>query len=316
MNAAANLPELPLLAPWYRLVEEGEAVVLEHGHRAVVLEGEAAARLLPRLLPLLDGTRSVPDLLELVGPAAARAVEQALALLAAEGLLVAGPRLGGGVEAREAAERLAAASGLAPRVVRDRIAAARVGVVGAGGEEVARLLQRAGVGSVARGGVEGPPGEDGVVLVAPVADELELLEAWNAAALAKRVPWLQLLPFDGRFAAIGPLFLPGETACFACYRLRRAGCLGFGLLGAALEPVPTRAAAGPSLAAAAAAVAADHLLRWIGLRDAGLPGVLHALADGSGLHLDAHHVLRVPRCPACSTAAGRAPVAPWFEAVA
>jgi bacteriocin biosynthesis cyclodehydratase domain-containing protein len=317
MGAGTDLPELPLLAPWYRLVEEGDAVVLEHGHRAVVLEGRAATRLLPRLLPLLDGTRSLDEIASASGCAVREPVSRALALLAREGLLVEGPRPEGAPEACETAERLAAASDVPPATVCVRLAASRVGVAGSGsaGETVARLLLRGGVGCTVRRALDRPPAGDDLVVVAPASDELPGLDRWNEAALAASAPWIQLLPFDGRFAAVGPLYLPGETACFACYRLRRAGSLGFGELDAPLERVPLRAPAGPALTAAAAAVAADNVLRWLALADPQLPGILHALADGSGLRLDGHRVLRVPRCPACSAVGRRAPAAPWFEVV-
>src|SRR5919204_18130 len=35
-------------------------------------------------------------------------------------------------------------------------------------------------------------------------------------------PWLPVLPFDGRVAVLGPLYVPGESCCYECYRLRRA----------------------------------------------------------------------------------------------
>lgn len=318
MRRDADIPELLLLAPWYRLVEDGETVVLEHAHRAVVFEGRAAARLLPRLLPLLDGTRTRAELVAATGPAAAAAVDLALELLAANGLLVAGPPPDGPAEACETAERLAAASGMPPSAVRGRLAAAQVGVAGTGhvADAAARLLHRGGVGLVVRCDLaEPPPGLD-AVLVTPAADELAALGGWNERSLAAGLPWLQVLPFDGRLVAIGPLFLPGETACHECYRLRRAASLGFGALDPLLAAAEPRAAAGPALATVAAAVAADDLLRWLGLADPRLPGVLHALTDEGGLRLDAHRVLRVPRCPACSPAARLAPAAPWFEAVA
>lgn len=314
----ARVPELPLLAPWYRLVEEGDAVVLEHAHRAVVLEGAAVRRLLPALLPLLDGTRPLEQIVEAVGAPAAEAVRHALALLAGKGLLVAGPPLRCAGEARAAAEQLAAAAGLAPASVAARIASARVGVAGAAraAGETARLLRRAGIGELRRRALTGAPGDDDLVVVAPAQGELEALERWNARALHAGTPWLQLLPFDGRLAAVGPLFLPGETACAVCYRIRRAGADGLAGVGRALERVPPRASAGPALTAAAAAVAAEVALRWLAGRDPRLPGVLFALESGGGPALSEHAVLRVPRCPACSPASALAPPAPWFEAVA
>ena len=52
------VPALPLLAPWYRVVGDGERLLLEYAQSVVVLEGAAVQSLLPALLPLLDGTRS------------------------------------------------------------------------------------------------------------------------------------------------------------------------------------------------------------------------------------------------------------------
>ncbi len=47
------------------------------------------------------------------------------------------------------------------------------------------------------------------------------LAEWNRARLASRRPWL-LLSLQGAWARIGPLFVPGETACASCYRARLA----------------------------------------------------------------------------------------------
>ena len=78
----------PLLAPWYRLVADGERLLLEHGRSVVCFRGAAVRVLLPALLPLLDGTRSVGEVVAAAGPAAAPAIEQALELLEQNGLLV------------------------------------------------------------------------------------------------------------------------------------------------------------------------------------------------------------------------------------
>ena len=56
------IPALPYLPPWYRVVSGEGKVVLEFGQRIVNLEGRAAERLLPALLPLLDGTRAVDEI--------------------------------------------------------------------------------------------------------------------------------------------------------------------------------------------------------------------------------------------------------------
>ena len=84
-------PNRPLLAPWYRLVGDGDRLLLEHAQSVVVLEGAAVRILLPRLLPLLDGTRCVDDLAERLGEAARPAIVAALGLLAERGLVIDGP---------------------------------------------------------------------------------------------------------------------------------------------------------------------------------------------------------------------------------
>jgi bacteriocin biosynthesis cyclodehydratase domain-containing protein len=315
LSTAPELPEQPLLAPWYRLVEDGPRLVLEHGHRVLTLDGGAVRTLLPRLLPLLDGTRTVGEIVAVVGPPAEAAVHNALALLAAQGVLVDGPVPACGAELRETAFGLAAEATLAPAVVAARLTEARLGVVGEGvaGAEAARVLRRAGIGCIARRGWDAASCTDAVVLVAPAADELLRLEGWNTAALAAGLSWLQLLPYDGCFAAVGPLYVAGETACLACYRLRRAASLGIGELATALDVEPTRSGGGPAVDVTAGAIAALHLLRWLGIRDPYVPGVLFAVELRGGVRVTAHPVLRVPRCPACSPLAARAAPLPWFQ---
>ena len=85
------MPLLPRLAPWYRLVEDGDRLLFEHGRSVVVLEGGAVRALFPRLLPLLDGSRTLEQIVARIGTPAAEAVGQAIDLLAAHGLLVDGP---------------------------------------------------------------------------------------------------------------------------------------------------------------------------------------------------------------------------------
>ena len=158
---------------------------------------------------------------------------------------------------------------------------------------------------------DGPVDAD-VVAAAPSPAELPLLERWNAAMLECERPWLQVLPFNGRLAALGPLFVPRETCCHACYRHRRGASLGEPELAAALDSVPAPYPQPALLSTALAALAAGLLVRWLATRDPTLPGTLFALELESGLRVDAHRVLRVPRCPACSAAVA-APL-PWTTA--
>src|SRR5947208_317481 len=62
-----RLPTLPYLAPWYRLAEVEGGLALEYGQTVVRLDGAAVRLLLPALLPLLDGTRTVDEVVEGLG---------------------------------------------------------------------------------------------------------------------------------------------------------------------------------------------------------------------------------------------------------
>lgn len=310
---ASIVPPLPLLKPWYRVLREDDRVLLEHGRTTVVFEGRAARRFLPALLPLLDGNRSVDAICEQIGPHVRPAVENALGLLARNGLLTAGPRLGPDEGARETAESLAATS-LSPAPVVEiaaRLATVPLRLLGdeAACDGLARLLQCSGVATLLGAPESARPG---LVVVGPGADR----ERWNGIALETRGHWLPFGDFDGRVVTVGPLIVPGETACFECFQLRRESTSGCAEELERLRQVPQPVMARPSLFAAAAALAADLVVRWIGVADPSLPGTVFTVGSEEGISIAAHSVLRVPRCPACSPAAGLAPLSPWHEAPA
>lgn len=64
----------------------------------------------------------------------------------------------------------------------------------------------------------------------------------NVWALEHRVPWLAVVPDDAGRSVVGPYIVPGSSACFRCYLLRRAANFPdrriIGELSTA-EPVPT-----------------------------------------------------------------------------
>src|SRR5262249_57362212 len=121
-------PALPLLAPWYRVVGDGDRLLLEYAQSLVVLEGAAVRTLLPVLLPLLDGTRTVDALAARLGPAARPAIEAALELLAERGVVVAGPDAP--AELRGAARGAAAGHGLPPATPPERLRSGSAGLLG------------------------------------------------------------------------------------------------------------------------------------------------------------------------------------------
>jgi hypothetical protein len=94
--------------------------------------------------------------------------------------------------------------------------------------------------------------------------------------------------------------------------MRRGACSGYEEDFERIDRVPLRASAPPSLAAAAAALAAVMALRWCTVRDPTLPGCLHALDPGPVIRLSHHRLLRVPRCAACGPQ--QAVPSPWHQA--
>ena len=298
----------PLLAPWWRAVENRDRLLFEHAGRVVELNGRAVRALLPRLIPLLDGTRTVQEIVGILGAAAEAPIASALGLLDDHGLLVEGP-------GRESAGAcyVAAVCSSTPDAVSSALASSRVAILGSAptAAEVSRLLESAGAVETTSAPIDDPETEADLIVAAPAAEEVEHLAGLNGGRLRDATPWLVLLPTDGRFAAVGPLYVPGQTACHACYLLRRGATSGYEQDFALLERRPVRAPMPAAANAIAAGLAALICLRWLGARDPTLPGVLYALELQGPFALTRHRVLRVPRCPACAVLSP--PPSPWFR---
>jgi bacteriocin biosynthesis cyclodehydratase domain-containing protein len=208
---------------------------------------------------------------------------------------------------------VAAAYGLAPAVAAERLGAASVALVGGGGSclgEIARLLCAAGLAEVRRSSWRGR-GRADLAVVVPAADELDRLHAWNQLALDRNMRWLLVRPYDGRFASVGPLIVPGQSCCYECTLLRRGANAGYADEFVDIEGAPVAARADAGFQALVAGVAAHVVVRWVAGRDKTLPGSLFTLEAQPALKLEEHHVLRVPRCEACSGVARAAPRLPW-----
>jgi bacteriocin biosynthesis cyclodehydratase domain-containing protein len=312
------IPVRPLLKPWLRRAAGEEALTLEYGGRAVCLEGKAVSLLVPSVLPLLDGTRTVAELEESFEEAFRPAVRRIVSLLATHDALVEGPPIEVADPAAGAAALMHASlyDGLTPSEALERVAAAEVEVVGAGAaaDDVTRLLTKSGARLTRRVSWEEAGSTGDIVVAAPAGAELPTLATWNARALERRVEWLQVLPFNGLFAAVGPLYLPGETCCYECYQRRRASNVAYPDEFWRLERQPALFPTAPPAVAMIAGLAATTVLRWITARDPRAAGVLFALELDPFPRVGEHVVLRVPRCSACSPAGGLPDPLPWHRA--
>jgi bacteriocin biosynthesis cyclodehydratase domain-containing protein len=310
------IPALPYLAPWYRIATADEGVVLEYGQRIICLAGRAGAVLMPVLLPLLDGTRTLDEIVEVLGEPVRPAIEAALDRLDEHDLLVNGPPLPGDVPPPlSATAELLASLRPGERTPRDTaasIGSRSVSVVGSGPSavEVGRLLRLSG--AQVRRDESIAVGAD-LVVCAPAPEELPTLDDRNLEALASGQPWLQVLPFDGRYASAGPLYLPGETCCFECFRRRRMANLDSGAELALLEATPPRYQIAPAVQSLVAGIATMLALEWLVLRDHYVPAAFYAVELGQALGVRLHYIHRVPRCPACSGLADVAAPLPWHK---
>jgi bacteriocin biosynthesis cyclodehydratase domain-containing protein len=316
-TAGPAIPERPALPPWCRLVSDRGRVLVEHGETVVTFEGGGAATLLPELLPLLDGSRTIDELEEAMGRPVAPALGRALALLAQNQLLLDGPQDAHSGDPLAAAATFAAAvtRRVTPQSAREKLLAARVAVLGSGpaAAEVARQLEGMGLGEVDALALDTEPGAGSFPIAVPGRQEIGRLDVLNRLQLERQQAWVQVLPYDGRHLVVGPLFLPHSSACRACYRLRRAACSGYEEDFDLIENEPTRAPVPSSLAAVAAGLAGLLALRWLTVQDPSLPGRFYALEPAPVVRLSHHLALRVPRCVACGPAAGRAVPLPWFS---
>lgn len=321
-GAGPGLPARPYLKPWYRIAHSNGRLILEYAHSTVVLEGKAADKLLPVLLPMLDGRTEVDRIIERLGEPVAPAVRQALQMLADHEVLSDGPPLDDSEPAplTATAHFLASIEDRTPAESERLLADARVAVVGEGptAQEIANLLRTAGISQLGLIDWADPAvaaAARDLAVAAPEPSELPRLEAWNLRALELGMPWLQVLPFDGRIVAVGPLYVPGDTCCFECYRRRRAANINFPAEDYwALERSPASYPLPPPLRGIAAGLASMLALRWLsdraGSGQSSVPGRMYALSLGQTIGLDSHSVYRVPRCPLCFPDDLGAPM-PW-----
>lgn len=309
------LPERPALSPWFRVLHDVDRLLLEHGGTVIAFDGKAAGLLLPSLLSLLDGRRTVEEIVDTLGEPIAPATRNALALLNENGALLDGPQPTlDGAPATEAAIFTAPIGGATVAETLAALVGRRVAISGTSPTAVgvAHVLRDAGLETVRK--IELDEASDGseLLIAVPGPGELESLTSTNERRLELRAPWIQILPNDGHIVSIGPLYVPDVTGCHTCYRLRLGACSGFEDDFERIAGAPPRAGSPAPLTAVVAGIAGILALRWLALGDPTLPGRFYTLRTTGVLGLDHHRLLRVPRCPTCG--AGDAPMpSPWFD---
>lgn len=289
-----SCPRLPLLDRVWAVYAAGHhEIEMRSPSRSVRLSGADVGKILPAVLPMLDGRHSVEEISEMCAGQDREAVAGLLSRLFAHGLLVdaeggrAAPLAGADADLGEGPGIVVAGDGLLARAF-CRIATetpVAVRSLGAASEQV----RSPGCFAAAAGAAL-------LVAFGPSAYHETFGQA-NAFSLATGTPWLPVVA-DGVEASLGPLVLPGRSACLTCLttrvdalargpvRLLRAGSSA--MLPGAVDVVAGTAAAeavrfvvGKGRSALVDRVVRIHLgtLEW-------------TRAD----------VLRLPRCPDCAGA--------------
>lgn len=143
------------------------------------------------------------------------------------------------------------------------------------------------------------------IIAAQDCFEPEELTMLNAAALQAKVPW-SLVCFDGYEGWVGPTFVPGQTACYDCFRRR--------LFAAAAEPKHVFAEPGIKVYRIPSPWLIPEQQAWISLVSAIFALEVVAAMNGRSFTLNnllivhrlsltfqRESVLRLPRCHTCSS---------------
>lgn len=285
----------PQFKPHYRWEAiEGEGLFLISELGSTVLKG----RLYEYVVPLIDGCRSVDDLIEqLDGRATPAEVYYTLTQLEEKGYITEGNNV---FSIGESA--MWAAQGIDAQTAASRLADNQVSVT-VFGEMADEPLREALRGLDVR---VGELGQFGVVLA---DDYLRCgLRAYNREALRQEMPWLLVRPVGSQIW-LGPLFRPGQTGCWECLALRlRANrsieCYVQERKGYA-DPLPIPRGFAKATLPIASNLAAMAIASWIS------HGKLPVL-EGKVVSLDlvsfkteSHILVRLPQCPTCGQSALR-----------
>ncbi|MBI4305580.1 MAG: TOMM precursor leader peptide-binding protein [Chloroflexi bacterium] len=302
---AGPLPVRPLMKPWYRVVHQRDSVTFQYGRSLVVVRGDGVSDLFVRLLPLLDGRRTSEEIDSLFGDAERPSIGIAIRLLNARELLMDGTEVTAKGTENPSIQFLIAALGISvsPDEIASSLAEARLGVLGGSptADELGTLLAEAGVRveRVEPASDHLPPAGSSLVIACPDPGQPALLGRINEKCLRLGLPWMQILPFDGDTSVIGPLYLPGQTCCYECFRLRRLSNSEFPKSHRLLEATPATFPSAVSLDRTVAGMAALLLLRWFASDHGQLPGWAYTFQLNPTMSLASHRVYRVPRCPKC-----------------
>lgn len=235
------MPRKPFFARELVTVPLADGLLVDGTGDQQVLRGKATQTLLPRLLPLLDGTRTLDQIVEELPNLPRESVTNAVALLYTRGLLE-----DSAVDPEEPALKEIDSQILAffrrhvdvTRVNHSslealaRLAHARVALYafGPNADEACALaekqLRQTGLRHIRTleqnddpgAAFESLPGKRLVVVLITGPDDRARLQEIDDACARQHIPWLRASIYPAaQSAELGPYFERGETACYRCY---------------------------------------------------------------------------------------------------
>lgn len=340
--------------------EASDRYQIRSSEETTVMKGATVERVFSQLLPLLDGQNTADTIAEkLSGVASADLVHAVIKKLQGAGIVEeAAGNEGQGLSAEEldAYSRqltfldLALETGSAVQA-QLLLKKARLSVIGDGQLATALTLEtvRAGIGRIFGANIQsshwisqaiGLVSFEGVGIETSNQQELEarlesesptmlaiavdrsepaLVEAINKFSQSRGLSLLHCLS-NGTCATVGPLVVPGQTACLTCYRLRVNSHLEFyeqrRVWDAWVKSNGHRRAQPgtlPALVSMAAAMATIEIVKHVtGVYE---PEIYDRFVSINALTLEviSHQVLKLPRCPDCGGGRSSVRYSIWQE---
>ncbi len=253
-----------------------------------------SGHLYERLAQLIDGQRTVDDLIELLKEQAPAAeVYYALMLMEQKGYIIESSD-----DLPPSVEAFWEILNVEPQEAKSRLEASKVSLTTFGTVSTKEFISTLESLNIQLG-------EEGDLEIVLTDDYLQDgLVTFNQKALESKRPWMLVKP-GGTTIWIGPIFYPGKTGCWECLaqrlRTNRPVETFIQRQKGISTPFPTSIAALPSTWQTGLNVAATEIFKWIVQREnEQLEGKLVTF-DTLSLKTENHILVQRPQCPSCGT---------------
>ncbi|HLJ88661.1 MAG TPA: SagB family peptide dehydrogenase [Candidatus Angelobacter sp.] len=222
-----------------RVVPFSHGLIVDGMSHLVVLRGADAIEILPAMIPLMDGNRTVEDIRSSLSGCTTERVLGAISVLAERGLIEEGPSLNQNISSNQLntvayLRRQSSALGKAGMSTAAASCLTRAAVILTTSEpnahhanQLAAVLRSSGLQNVRTHNLEeigqgalNEENHDNPLMVALAFGDCdrEWLKSLNLLCVEQNLAWLRIaIDTEKNYADLGPLFLAGETPCYRCF---------------------------------------------------------------------------------------------------